>query len=91
MEILLINKSTEISYEINNNSLIFSSNKTKNNYEGKIDFRPFYFTTKFNYDGLSLKNLFKDESILIDLIKNELLSNENLNMNLSVKMRYYKY
>ena len=87
MEILLINKSTEISYEINNNSLIFSSNKTKNNYEGKIDFRPFYFTTKFNYDRLSLKNLFKDESILIDLIKNELLSNKNLNMNLSVKVR----
>ena len=34
--------------------------------------------------GLSTKNLFNDDSILYDLIKSEILNNQNLNANLNL-------
>tara|TARA_B100001093_G_scaffold427542_1_gene421925 strand:+ start:502 stop:1992 length:1491 start_codon:yes stop_codon:yes gene_type:complete len=79
LDILFINKGTVLNYTLNNNNLTFNSKSKKNNYEGSIDFKPFYLTTKLKYDGLSFKNLFKNDSILIELIKNELLNNKNLN------------
>ena len=79
LDILFINKGTVLNYTLNNNNLTFNSKSKKNNYEGSIDFKPFYLTTKLKYDGLSFKNLFKNDSILIELIKNELLNNNNLN------------
>ena len=77
--ISFINKSTSFKYEIKKNSLDFKSEDTKNNYNGIIDFKPFYVTAKFNYDGLSLKNLFKKDNFLIDLIKSGILKNRNIN------------
>ena len=79
LDILFINKGTVLNYTLNDNNLTFNSKNKKNNYEGSIDFRPFYLTTKLKYDGLSFKNLFKNDSILIELIKNEILNNKNLN------------
>ena len=39
------------------------------------------------YDGLSLKNLFNESSIIIDLIKTELLNNENLNAKIALDIK----
>mgnify|MGYP003684597135 CR=1 FL=1 len=87
LEILLINRSTTLNYEVNKDNLSFKSKDTKNPYQGLIDFRPFYLSTNFNYEGLSLKNLFKDDSIFVELIKNEVLINKNLNTNISLNVK----
>ena len=87
LDILFINKNTSFDYEIKKNSLNFKSENKKNFYNGKIDFKPFYFFADFNYEGLSSKNLINDNSILIDLINTEILNNKNLNANLNIKVK----
>ena len=52
-----------------------------------IDFKPFYFYADFNYEGLSVKNLFTDDSILIDLINSEILNNKNLSANINLNIK----
>ena len=56
LDILFINKSTSLNYQLKKNSFEFISKEKTNFYEGKIDFKPFYFSANFNYDGLSSKN-----------------------------------
>ncbi len=86
LNILLINKKTSLNYELKKNSLSFISSDTQREYSGKIDFRPFYFFANFNYEGISSKNIFNSNTILIDFIKSEIFNNKNLNakINLSV-------
>ena len=87
LDILLINKSTSLNYEIKKNSLSFNSNIRSNSYDGTIDFKPFYFNANFNYDGLSSKNLFDNDSILFEIIKSQLFNNDNLNVLLNIKVK----
>ena len=87
MDILLINKGTSLNYEIKKNSLSFISDTRNNSYDGTIDFKPFYFNANFNYDGLSSKNLFDNDSILFELIKSELFNNNNLNVLLNIDVK----
>jgi len=86
-ELMFINKGTSFNYLIKKNSLIFNSKNTNNKYNGNIDFKPFYFFSKFNYDGLSTKNLFNENSILIDFLKTEILNNKNLNADINLKVK----
>jgi len=87
LDILFVNKNTSLKYQITKDSFSFTSEGNKNFYEGIIDFKPFYLNAKFNYEGLSSKNLFDDNSIIIDLINSEILNNKNLSakINLDVK------
>ena len=87
INIRFINKDTSFNFEIDKNSLKFFSNKDKNTYNGQIDFKPFYLSADFNYVGLSAKNLFNEDSILVDLIKTEIFSNQNLNANISFNLK----
>ncbi len=87
LDILFINKSTSLNYKLKKNSFEFISKEKTNFYEGKIDFKPFYFSANFNYDGLSSKNLFNNNSILYDLIISEIFNNINLNVDLNFKVR----
>ena len=86
-DILFVNKGTSISYKLNKESIDFSSKDNKNFYKGSIDFKPFHISANFNYEGLSTKNLFEEESIFIDLINAQIFNNENLSaqLNLNVK------
>ena len=79
LDILFVNKSTSLKYLIEKNALSFESENTGNAYNGNIDFKPFYLFANFDYKGLSTKNLFNENSILIDLIKTNILNSENLN------------
>ena len=45
MDILFINKTTTLEYELDQNSLNFFSFNNKNSYKGTIDFKPFYFAS----------------------------------------------
>ncbi len=87
IDILFINKSTSLDYEIKKNFLTFRSKGNNNFYEGKIDFKPFYLTANFNYDGLSFKDFLRQDTILFDLIKSEMLNNKNLNINLALNVK----
>ena len=89
MDILFINKTTTLEYELDQNSLNFFSFNNKNSYKGTIDFKPFYFAAEFNYEGLSTKNLFDENFIFIDLINSELLNNKNFSANLGVNIKNF--
>ena len=87
MDVLFINKSTSFNYTIDENSFNFNSKNNKNNYNGFIDFKPFYFSAKFDYEGISSKNFFNDNSIFIDVINSEILNNKNLSANLNLNVK----
>ena len=87
LDILFINKTTTLEYELDQNSLSFFSFSNKNSYEGKIDFKPFFFDAEFNYEGLSTKNLFDENFIFIDLINSELLNNKNFSASLNLNIK----
>tara|TARA_B100001093_G_scaffold514237_1_gene587835 strand:+ start:637 stop:2127 length:1491 start_codon:yes stop_codon:yes gene_type:complete len=87
LNILLINKSTSLKYLIKKNSFSFSSTNNTNLYKGTIDLKPFYFSADFNYEGLSSKNLFNENSFFIDLINSEVLNNKNLSANFNIKVK----
>ncbi len=80
LDILFINKSSELNYQIKKNSLNFSSsdNKVLN---GSIDFKPFYLQANLKYNGISTRNLFNDDSIFFNLVRSEIFNNPNLNIN----------
>ena len=86
LDLLFINKNISLDYEIKKNSLNFYS-KDKKKLNGLIDFKPFYLEANLNYDGISTKELFKRNSILIDLIKSEIFNSQNLNTNLNINIK----
>ena len=87
LDILFINKTTSLKYKLKKNSLDFVTPNQKNMYDGLVEFKPFYFQANFNYEGLSTKYLFNNDSILIELIKSELLNNQNLNININLNVK----
>ncbi len=86
LEILFINRNTSLDYEISKNDLSFSSDGNSNNYDGFIDFKPFYLKTNINFQGLSVKDFFKQDTVLINLIRTGIFKNENLNANVNLKV-----
>ena len=87
LNILFINKSTSLNYKIEKDSLTFTSNEKNNSYDGIIDFKPFYFSANFSYEGLSAKNLFEENSILNNFINSEILNNKNFSAILNLKVK----
>ena len=88
IEILFVNRGTSIKYELNKNSLRFYTEGKKNKYNGSVEFKPFYLKADFDYDGLSTKDLFNnDESIIYNLVKSEIFNNQNLNINIDLKVK----
>ena len=86
INLLFINKDLSLDYEIKDNSIIFSSEDRKK-IHGFADLKPFYLETNLSYEGLSTKNLFDKNSILIDLIKSEIFNNDNLNININLNVK----
>jgi hypothetical protein len=86
INLLFINKNISLDYEIKDNSLIFSS-IDRRKFHGFMDFKPFYLNANLEYDGISTKNLFKNESFMLDLIKSEIFNNENLNVSINLNVK----
>ncbi len=87
LDLIFINKGISLGYQINKNSLDFKSLDRKNKFKGNIDFRPFYFFADFDYEGLSLKNLFSEQTILFDIIQSQIFNNKNLNANINLNVK----
>ena len=85
-ELSFINKKKSLNYEISENSIKFLS-EDKKDLGGYIDFKPFYLNVDLIYDGISTKNLFRNDSLLVDLIKSEILNNQNLNVNINLGIK----
>ncbi len=86
MDIQFINKNISFNYQIKKNSLEIVS-EDKKTFKGFVDFKPFYLKSDIRYDGISTKNLLKENSIIIDLIKSEIFNNDNLNVNLNFNIK----
>ena len=86
VDLLFVNKDESFFYEINQNSLNFSS-IDKKKFNGYFDFKPFYLEASFNYNGLSAKDILKNDSILVELFKSEILKNKNLNVNINLNAK----
>ena len=86
IELLFINNKKSLNYEITENSIKFLS-EDKKDLGGYIDFKPFYLNVDLIYDGISTKNLFRNDSLLVDLIKSEILNNQNLNVNINLDIK----
>ena len=87
LDILFINKNTSIKYMVNKNTLNFFTESNPDEFGGIIDFKPFYFSSFLNYDGVSFKNIFATESIFIDIFESEILNNKNLSANLNINVK----
>jgi len=72
----LMNKNNSFDYIIKNNTLNFLS-KDKN-FDGEINFKPFYFSSNLNFDYINQRKIFQKDSLLIDLFNSGLLNNSNL-------------
>ena len=81
--ISIMRNSRSFNYEIKDNYFSFSS--TDDNFKGKIDFRPFYLDSDLRFKVINLKKLFFNNSILINLIKTEILNNQNLNARINIQ------
>ena len=86
LDILFINKNTSLKYELKKNKIIFVSNDLNDTYDGLVEIKPFYFDANFNYDGLSLKDFFNQDSLIVNLIRSEIFNNKNLNGNIKIKL-----
>tara|TARA_B100000900_G_scaffold407353_1_gene419914 strand:+ start:564 stop:2147 length:1584 start_codon:yes stop_codon:yes gene_type:complete len=76
-DIEFINKNNSFKYVIKNDTLNFLS-KDKN-FSGKLNFKPFYFVSDLNFNYVSQKKIFKNDTLILDLLDSELLNNSNLN------------
>ena len=86
VDLLFVNNNESLLYEISKNSLNFSSTDNKK-FDGYFDFKPFYLEATFNYDGISAKDILKNDSILVELFKSEIFNNENLNVNIDLNVK----
>ncbi len=87
LDILFINKNTSLKYDLKKNKITFISNDVNNSYDGLIEIKPFYFDAKFNYNGLSLKNFFEQDTLIVNLIRSEIFNNKNLNGNIKINFK----
>ena len=79
-----INKKKGINYSIKNKNLIF--NFIDDQIDGKISTKPFFFSSNLNIKKINTKDLFKKNSIIINLLRTEILNNKNLNGKINVQI-----
>ena len=84
-EILFLNKSKILNYKIKKNSLDFFTDDKKT-LIGSLEFKPFYLQADLDYKGISTKDVFNKNSVIVDLIKSEIFHNENLNVNIKLSV-----
>ena len=87
--ISLLNSKIMTTYKINDDIVVFNSssskiNNTKINYNGQLSINPFDLNLNINISNYDLFNLLNINSVLKELIKTELLFNDNINISTSI-------
>ena len=83
-DILFFNKRNSFNYKIKDNTLNFLS-KNKN-FNGTLNFKPFYFYSDLSFDYVSKKKIFNNDILIYDLLNTDLLYNPNLNAVFNIKI-----
>ena len=89
LKIAYFNKENLFKYKIKSETLNFVS--TDKRFQGNLNFKPFYLSTNLNFNYLSQKKIFKNESLLVDLLDSELLNNPNLNAIIRINVDEFEY
>ena len=87
-DLSIINKSKKINYSFKNNSLKFDTKDKK--IIGEIFIKPFFLSSSVDLHTVNLKEIFSDNSVLVNILKTEILNNINLNGKLKVKVNNFK-
>ncbi len=83
IDLTMINKNRKINYVLKENYLNFNS--INDELFGEINIKPFFLSIDLKYYLIDLKKIFKDNSILINILKSEILNNKNLNGEINIK------
>ncbi len=78
----LINKNKAVSYNFKNNNLNFSTED--NQLVGEINIKPFFLLFDFKINEIEIKKFFKEDSMLVNLLKSEIFNNNNFSGKISV-------
>ena len=78
----LINKDESVSYSLRNGNLIFITKDKK--LSGEINTKPFFLSANLDLQGANIKEVYKNDSIIVNLLKSEIFNNTNLNGKISV-------
>ena len=84
----VINKNNKIDYTLENNSLNFNTNDKE--LTGDINIKPFFLSSYLKLYQIDLKKIFKNDSILVNFLKSEILNNKNLNAKINVSTNTLK-
>lgn len=88
LDLTIINKSKKIDYILKDNSFTFNSND--NVFTGDINIKPFFLNSNFELNQVDLKKIFHSNSILINILKSEILNNKNLNGKININANSFK-
>ena len=91
--ISFLNSTLNTDYKIERDILIFNSKKSKLkskeiNYNGKLSINPFDLNLNINIDNYEVFDLLNIHSIMNELIKTELLFNNNISINASINSNF---
>jgi hypothetical protein len=86
------NKS-KATYELGKNNFVFNYYdklaKLKYFYRGLVNFSPFYSTFRGDIDRINLSSFFNTNSFFVQLLKTEILNNQNLNIDISIDAKKF--
>ena len=90
--VTILNSSINTKYNIVDQTIIFESNNSKVHnskidYKGQLTINPFDLDLKINLDGYKISNLLKLNSIINEIIKSQLLFNENISINTLINIK----
>ena len=88
LNLTIINKDKKINYSLENNSLKF--NTKDNKVTGDINVKPFFISSNLNLFQIDLKKIFKDDSIVVNILKSEVFNNYNLNGKINVNTANFR-
>ena len=78
----ILKKNKKVDYIFKNKELIFNSEDNK--ITGLINIKPFFLSSNLNLRKIEIRKFFKNDSVIINLIKSEILNNKNLNGKINI-------
>jgi len=82
LDINYINRDQTVRYSFKNKNLIFDTDDKK--LSGEINIKPFFLVSNLNLKNIRIEDILRENSILVNLLKSEILNNKNLNGKISV-------
>ena len=77
LNINYLNKDLKFKYDLKDQNLNFNTANQK--FSGEINIKPFFLSSNINLDNVNIKEIFKNDSLVINLLKSEILNNKSFN------------